>query len=274
MLRLLLGWGCWYHWTVPIYAQFFAPLAPFHVPPDPDTTGTCDLSVFGDKIDSLNRLCTGAVCTVDCAIRLLPLLHDCRVELDAVYDDVDGNMDGVASVFDTASESCLAIPSHDVLQRVEQLHAAGVCPDEVLDDVAEVDVEVDVQCRDENPNCPSFLSMGVTCDNLAGQCDVTCEMCVVCEDANANCANFLTMGVTCASLAGTCDATCGLCGPVPGGHRRSLAGNAFQHQNQPGRGRRIQDSIACDLSAYVENIAKIDSACCDGTDGVCANGAN
>ena len=252
----------WCQWAQRVASQNVLPfLTP---PPDwPDTqTENCDLNVIGDKINLLNSLCTTSECSVDCAIRLLPLLADCRDILDAMYDAIDGRADGDAAIFDTASDMCLQIPSHDALHRVEQLHSNGVCPDEILDGVAEVEVVDGAggECLDTNDNCPIFLSMGVACDTLVGTCDLTCEVCQPCEDINPNCGQFIAMGVTCENLVGTCGLTCGVCG-----HRRRTL--------DVHRGRRVQETPSCDLANLQANTAKINEACCDTRPGdVCADG--
>ena len=185
-----------------------APAEP--VDPVAGNAGTCNLGTLDERITRFNSACctskacfVGGVCSVDCAVVLLPLVADCGSVLDALYD---------AGMFATGSEACLSISSTDALQRVQELHDAGSCPDAVLDAVGEVDVTS--TCEDTNPNCDSFLGMGLLCDGLVGQCDATCLICTpdpsqqTCVDTNPNCEQFLASGLACGTLRGGRCARC------------------------------------------------------------------
>ena len=203
----------------------------------------CDISAISFRVDLLNDRCDGDSCSIDCAVNLVPLLAECRDMFDALYPRQ-------GSALDSALDSCLSISSHDALQRLIELHNNGQCPNSVLNSIAEAEVESGV-CADTLDNCVDLMGMGLSCDNLVGQCDVTCNVChaQVCEDTNENCAVMLGMGLGCESLTGTCDLTCGICA-----HRRA------------------QDVTQCDFAAMQANIQEINTNCCDETSGVCDSG--
>ena len=235
---------------------------------------TCALATIDARIATFNAACCtssacfdGGVCTVDCAIALLPLLQDCGAVLNAVYDTSDGALDGASTILTDGLDLCVAIPSTDALQRVQELHDAGQCPDSVLDSVGEV--EVGGNCADTNENCDTFIAMGLLCDGLVGQCDATCLLCT----------------------------------PDPGGghrrleqflellfvqqHERERKARARQDQlqlRQPAQAARVRrhrrqerrraqgTNLACDMTTVPAQIARIDTLCCDSTGGVCATG--
>eukprot|EP01043_Picozoa_sp_COSAG02_P045205 COSAG02_NODE_4112_length_5763_cov_3.743997_2_plen_659_part_00 len=251
---------------------------PEPIEPVPGSHGTCDLNRLDARIEAFNNACCTStacipdgLCSVDCAVVLLPLVVDCGPVLDLLYDGTDGLIDGTSSTFTTGSEACLAIASTDALQRVQELHDAGICPPTVLDGVAEV--EVSATCEDTNDNCQSFLAMGLLCTSLVGQCDATCLICSppaaqqACADTNPNCAQFIASGLGCDSLNGTCDLSCNVCTSSTsdqGGHRRS---------RRRRRRRRAQGtSPTCDMTTVPAQIARINTVCCDINGGECATG--
>eukprot|EP01047_Picozoa_sp_COSAG01_P065556 COSAG01_NODE_8877_length_2628_cov_13.758007_3_plen_413_part_00 len=209
-----------------------APLAP-----PGGHSATCDLSTLSARVVSFNTACcttstcfAGGVCSVDCAMELLPLVVDCDAILDSVYDNTDGAYDGNVTMLQSGSQACLAISSASALARVQQLHDAGQCPDNVLDAVAEV--QVTAPCHDTNSNCASFLTMGLACSTLQGQCDATCNFCtssggghrraqgtnLACNPATVN-ADIARINSVCCDTTGgvcatgvptTCDAKCRL----------------------------------------------------------------
>eukprot|EP01047_Picozoa_sp_COSAG01_P058307 COSAG01_NODE_6855_length_3468_cov_11.336302_4_plen_495_part_00 len=198
-----------------------APLAP------PGGNGaTCDFTALSARVVSFNTACcTGptcfadGACSVDCAMELLPLIVDCGAILDSIYDNTDGTYDGNVTMLRSGSQACLAISGATALERVQDLHDAGQCPDSVLDGVAET--QVTAPCNDINPHCASFLTMGLACPTLQGQCDATCNFCT----------------------------------PSGGGHRRAQGTN-----------------LACNISTFSADAARVSSVCCDTTGGVCATG--
>ena len=143
--------------------------------------GNCDITLLERRTGMLNAACWPAGiatdCTLPCATELFPLLEDCRGILNAIYDSIDGTDDGNAAVLSTQHDSCLTIPAVDVLRRVEELHDTGRCPNEALDGVAEVDVNVDTTCEDTNPSCQMILATGLSCNSLRGACDASCGLC-------------------------------------------------------------------------------------------------
>eukprot|EP01047_Picozoa_sp_COSAG01_P014548 COSAG01_NODE_711_length_14105_cov_5.661145_2_plen_388_part_00 len=186
----------------------------------------CNFAALSARVASFNTACctsstcfAGGLCSVDCAMELLPLLVDCGAILDSIYDNTDGTYDGNVTMLQSGSQACLAISGASALERVQDLHDAGQCPDSVLDGVAEAQVTAP------------------------------------CHDTNSNCASFLTMGLACPTLQGQCDATCNFCTPSGGGHRRAQGTN-----------------LACNISTFSADAARINSVCCDTTGGVCATG--
>ena len=231
-----------------------------------------------DRIVTFNAVCCAndecfadGVCSIDCALELLPLSIDCGAVIDAVYDGRDG-YDGTVTMLENGLDACLAISSQDALSRVQELHDTIVgngeskCPDEVLDSVGEIDVTS--TCADVMDTCAQFVAMGMNCDtlNANGECDVTCLVCTPdqnkgpCEDTNPNCEGILSMGMTCGAIADGCDLTCEVCSP---GHRRN---------NRRRRRRQQGENLLCDVANIETNTAKIDEICCDDNNGVCATG--
>jgi hypothetical protein len=156
--------------------------------------GTCDLGTLDARVKQVDSVCCLVEgkpgsrcgrkkgyewyhCSVDCAVRLLPLLKECGPVLDKLYDHLDKRVDGHAEAFTQAHHSCLAIPASTVLENLTQLHKKnpGVCTESILNNVGTAKV-VRV-CKDQNPRCAAGIKSGfVTCP-AKGLCDKTCNLC-------------------------------------------------------------------------------------------------
>jgi hypothetical protein len=88
-----------------------------------------------------------------------------------------------------------------------------------------------------------------------------------CVDVNQQCTTVQAAGIPCRQLRGQCDLTCRFCRapppPPPGGGGRFL--QAMNH-------RRMQDDHSCDTAHLTSNYQRIDTVCCDDTNGVCTTG--
>ena len=197
----------------------------------------CDMGHLEARLAAANVACclglTGqqaqcaAICSLDCATVLVPLMNDCRPVISALYDSLDGNENGLASRFDTVYSACTAgIASGDVIRRLHTLVQTGACSMSDLDGFAQT--QVSRSCEDSLPNCGQLISMGLPCISLH---------------------------------VGWCDSTCGYCALGGGGHRRQLLLALFSRL-QTSTIRRAQ-TTECVLADMQDDINRINSACCD-----------
>jgi hypothetical protein len=219
------------------------------LPSKQNQTRGCPLTTLEARLANVNKACCFArgqpgsscgnqsalTCNVDCAMLLVPLLHDCRPILDLLYDPLDEVRDGHAGIFDMALSSCQKIPGKIVLDELVQLHKKKpkVCTEKVLNNVAKTKV-LPPPCVDVNPQCAAGIAVNfISCASAAGMCDKTCKVCTpaagsthsphVCQDTNPKCKAAIGVGfINCATQKGLCDKTCKKCTapggqPAPGG---------------------------------------------------------
>jgi hypothetical protein len=257
------------------------------LPSQVNRTRACPLAKLETRLVEVNKVCCFArtalgtkcvnqsalSCSVDCAMSLVPLMHDCRPILDLLYDPLDKVRDGHAAILDAAWTACKAIPSQAVLDELVQLHKKNpkVCTDKVLDNVAKTKV-LPSPCVDVNPNCAAGIKVNfISCATAAGMCDKTCKVCSsgkgaasVCQDTNPKCAAAVEVGfINCATQNGICDKTCKKC---KGGHRR-VQQNASVHRRTQG----FQMLTPCKLATFAADMSKLNKACCD-EPGICKTG--
>eukprot|EP01047_Picozoa_sp_COSAG01_P036522 COSAG01_NODE_2855_length_6961_cov_3.612260_3_plen_500_part_00 len=257
-------------------------------------TRGCPLATLDARLAAVNKVCCFArssqpgsncsnqsalACDVDCAMLLVPLLHDCRPILDLLYDPLDKVRDGHAAIFDMALSSCHTIPTQVVLDELVQLHKKKpkVCTEKVLNNVAKTKV-LPPPCVDVNPQCAAGIRVNfLTCGTAAGMCDKTCKVCTpaagiagskhhVCRDQNPRCAAAIKVGfISCATQKGICDKTCKQC-TAQGGHRR-VQHRALAHRRAQG----FQMLTPCKLASFATEMNNLNQVCCD-EPGICKTG--
>eukprot|EP01048_Picozoa_sp_COSAG05_P005924 COSAG05_NODE_365_length_10774_cov_121.347822_9_plen_572_part_00 len=140
------------------------------------------------------------------------------------------------------------------------LDAAYDANDGVEDGVASIFDDTTIACL-SIPSAQALLRVQELYDtgacsaeslNGVGETSVTSE----CVDTNPSCELLISSGIACAILLGACDATCNFCGA---GHRRYE------------RRRTQANNLKCDVTTLADDIANINTICCD-TDGACAAG--
>jgi hypothetical protein len=251
-------------------------------------TRACPLATLETRLAEVNKVCCFAqtapgtkcgnqsalACNVDCAMLLVPLMYDCQSTFDLLYDPLDEERDGHATIFDAALKSCKAIPSKVVLDELVQLHKKRpwVCTEKLLNNVAKTKV-LPPPCVDVNPQCAAGIAVNfISCASAAGMCDKTCKLCTpgnssatrVCQDTNPKCAAGIAVGfINCATQHGICDKTCKKC---QGGRRR-----AQEHTSAHRRAQGFPMLTPCKLASFAAEMTKLNAACCD-EPGMCKTG--
>ena len=178
-------------------------------------------------------------CLPMCGGKLLQLERDCNDSgfLDILFDGMDGQYDGRATVLRDLRERCLSVPSNDVIRQMQILQDAGCHVND--DGVAEITVPGeptgDGVCRDVGPKSMcSLVQLGA----------LSCET-DFCADKDL-CAH-----------SGQCDKTCDLCTGDGGRHRLQI--------NLDGEGSQ------CSMLNLESKVGPVNDACCD-EDGGCNGG--
>ena len=94
-----------------------------------------------------------ATCSVPCGASLLPLLGDCGILINRIFDGDDGVVDGTATEFVTLRDTCVSISLDELLVRIRLLEADGCHID--TNGVAEttVDMAAAASCTDRKASC-------------------------------------------------------------------------------------------------------------------------
>eukprot|EP01052_Picozoa_sp_SAG31_P015766 SAG31_NODE_1022_length_10309_cov_9.623874_3_plen_460_part_00 len=208
--------------------------------------GTCDVLTLHERVAQADAHCARGECGVDCIADLLPLVDSCRTLLYRLLDGLDGSFDGVYAPLAALLATCEALPPAQLLADLKLLNSEGRCPEELLDGVGTTEVKAPT-CTDSwaGGRCAAVITTGaLSC--AVDFCDAPPTAAALCD------------------LRGMCDRTCGLCadgegeGEGEGGHYRRV---------------RLQMSFgACDPSAFTEQAAAVDHACCGGDGAACASG--
>ena len=93
------------------------------------------LFVASRLVDLDNACCSGegqdcdggvpTTCGVACGASLLPLLSDCGVTINRMFDGDDGVIDGTATEFVTLRATCVSISLNALLSYIKQLQSSG-----------------------------------------------------------------------------------------------------------------------------------------------------
>ena len=209
------------------------------------STSACPLQDLRAEISELDAICCDqqacdadinhgapAICSAGCATKLESLFHSCNSTLDAVFDGMDGTLDGRAELIHNLRERCDQIRASDVILELKELQAKGCDVDaNGVGEMAVPEGESDPKCKDTGAHkmCSLVHSGTLSC---------SADFCEDCPHA------------------GECDRSCGLC------NRRSL---------QSTRQLQIDLNTQCSVLNLQSRVEPVNEACCD-EDGTCAGG--
>ena len=208
---------------------------------------TCDLQTLSQRVQLVDDSCQpGTRCGLDCIGHLFSLTDDCGAMLNMMLDGRDGTYDGQFQPMMDMVDTCNELPPNVLVGYLQQLHEQGVCPSDLLDDVATTQLDRPV-CEDVWGDRCHVVSTGV----------MTCEI--------DFCDSVPTTGAPC-DLAGLCDRTCSYCTDDKSPGHRLLISVVKK------RLRELQMSFgACDPAMFSDQAAQVDEACCD-AEGLCPDG--
>lgn len=103
-------------------------------------------------------------CSVACGATLLPLLSDCGITINHMFDGLDGVYDGTATQFVTLRGTCVSVSLNELLEHIRQMQADGCHL--ALNGVAETSVDMvsAAACTDAKSSCGMSVRDGLlTC---------------------------------------------------------------------------------------------------------------